>query len=443
MDDADQEPAGANAFLERVPWWTVPAILLGIPLVAAIISVLSPDFFARVIWQYYWGPIVADALEAGTAGIERYGVVAHGGYNAVNTVSWAILLFTCVLGAAQLLHRFRVEMSERMILASTLWVITGSVFHVLQDAQLFEQPLEYYFITPPIWLIYAAFGLGSMMFGVYLQYVQRETGSLEQAVQKTWFLFTIFVLGYALVWLIHAQDPAGSQFNEDAALVNPVFAALYAAVALFALRGLARKTGRIEPWQCVGTFSIGWLLLSIHQYAMYWRAPWPGKVPGDEMTFTLLLVPALAGATVLIVAIVAKQLLKRGIENAAAFLKPINLFLIFSQMVDAFSTSVGLDLGPRHGQSYDEKHLLSEIVINSGERFAEAIGWGWGAAHPTFVSFATVKLVVSLLVVYAIDVSSKEDAAKHPTMINLIKLAVIMVGIGPGIRNTLRMTLSI
>ena len=72
-----------------------------------------------------------------------------------------------------------------------------------------------------------------------------------------------------------------------------------------------------------------------------------------------------------------------------------------------------------------------------------SLGWAWGEDHPTFTGFAAVKLAVSLLVIYAIDIQSKEDVKKYPTMIGLVKFAIIMVGIGPGVRNITRMSLGI
>ncbi len=420
-----------GSILDRVPGYVVPALLLGVPGLAWILSALWPRFYAEVIWQYYWGPIVADGSEVGSAGMERYGITVHGGYNLVNTISWAILLFVCIFGIAQLLHRFKVPMDAKMILAANAWVVTGSVFHVLQDSQLFNQPLEFLFITPPIWLLYGAGGVGSMVLGVYYEHIRQKTGSLEVALQKVWFLFIIFVLAYTALWI--------AQWEQVVAYLNPIWAAAAAAIAFFVFRAIATKAGRIVPSHCVATFSIGWFLMAVFYYVAYtWDPSWGDRNPTDDLRFAIWLVPALAGAVTGAVYLVAKQFKARGKEDAAAFMMPINLVIIFGQMVDAFSTAVGVDL-----RNYTEKHVLSEWVRHTFETFAANIGWEWGAAHPTFLAFVPVKLLVSLMVIYAIDVSGKEDTARQPTLMNLIKFAVIMVGLGPGTRNTLRMTLGI
>lgn len=425
---AEEPENRVNEVLERVPWYAVPAVLLGVPALAAILSALFPSFYHDVVWKYYWGPIVADGSEVDV--MVRGGVAAESGYNIVNTISWALLLFVCVLGIAQLLHRFRVPMDTRMILAATAWVVTGSVWHVLQDAQLFRQPLEFFFITPPVWLLFGAGGIASMVLGVYFRYVQEETGSLERALQKVWFLFSIFVLAYTFLWI------AG--WSQVAVYLNPVYLAIHALIAYLAVRIVARRAGGIEPWQCVATFSIGWFLVGLHYYGLYLTDPWPGRFPDDALRFGIWFIPLLATAVTGAVYLVARWLRARGSENAWAFMRPINLVLVWSHMLDAFSTSVGVDRG-----TYGEKHLLSESVRLWSQRLYETVGWEWGAANPTFMGFAPIKLLVALLVVYAIDIASEEDAQKHPIMINLVKFAIIMVGIGPGVRNTLRMTLGI
>jgi uncharacterized membrane protein len=123
---------------------------------------------------------------------------------------------------------------------------------------------------------------------------------------------------------------------------------------------------------------------------------------------------------------------------ATAYALAINLLLVFSQMLDGFATALGIDL-----LGYMEKHVLSARVIDVFRGFSQDVGWTFGATYPTFLAFAPVKFLVSLLVVYAIDVHSREDARTHPTMIGLVKFAIIMVGIGPGVRDFTRMSLGV
>ena len=104
----------------------------------------------------------------------------------------------------------------------------------------------------------------------------------------------------------------------------------------------------------------------------------------------------------------------------------------------AFATSFGIDLA-----GYEEKHVLSAGIIDEFRDFSQGVGFDFGATYPTFIAFVAVKLLVSLLVIYAIDVYSKEDAQTNPTMIGLVKFAIIMVGLGPGVRDFVRLSLGV
>ncbi len=420
---AEESTGKTGDLLERIPWYTVPSILIGVPVLMAILSLLSPDFYTHVVWQYYWGPIAADAAPGDV--LYRDGVSAHAGYNVVNTASWAVLLGLCLIGLSQMLNRLRQPMDNKMILGATAWVVTGAVWHVLQDSKLIQQPLEYFFITPPIYLLFALFGVISLLYGHYAKHVTARTGSLEQGLQKIWFLFMVVVLGYTFLWL--------AEWDQVVVYVNPVWVALFAILTFAVVRWRVARLGRIEPSEMTMIFSIGWFLLSMAYVWSYIQEPWPGRFPDDDLQYAFLIAPALAAAVTGVVFLVARALKQRGKEGAAAYLMPINLVLVFSQMVDAFATSLGIDLS-----NYREKHILSEAV----RKVTEGLG-GFFEKYPTFLGFAPVKLAVSLLVVYAIDVSSKDDVKRYPTLIGLVKFAIIMVGVGPGVRNMTRMSLGI
>ena len=96
-----------------------------------------------------------------------------------------------------------------------------------------------------------------------------------------------------------------------------------------------------------------------------------------------------------------------------------NLLILYSHMLDASSTYIGVDwLG------YHEKHVLPTMLI---DLFGTAI-----------VMFP-LKLVVLLPVLALIDESMKGEAALR----NLTKLALLTLGLAPATRNMLRMTLGI
>jgi uncharacterized membrane protein len=440
--------------LERLPWWIVPALLVGIPLLFAAGAAVAPQqVYHEVVWPYYWGPIKADAENQATLLLcqdgnttatvcpgGQEGILAHSGYNVVNTASWAVLLGLCLVGCAQVLQRTKTPMDAKLIVGAAGWVVAGSVFHVMEDVGLFAPPTQYVFITPPIYLLFAAGGVGSLLVGHYLRKVA-EKGGLELALQKLLFIVATPVVLYLMMWVY--------KWDQVTHYVNPVWVALFGLAAYFLAAAHFRMKKAVDPAALVGWMSVGWILLGVAYVVLFATGPWPIKAAGGfpltphPLPIALLALPlaaAVAGLAFLYGVLTVGRHEAKGKAKARdysrALLQPINLLLIGSQMLDAFATSIGIDLG-----GYNEKHVLSGNVIVWTRNLGHATGMSFLEHYPTFVGFATVKLLVSLLVVQAIDGSP--DAKRNPTLTGLVKFAIIMVGLGPGIRDFLRMSLGV
>jgi uncharacterized membrane protein len=94
--------------------------------------------------------------------------------------------------------------------------------------------------------------------------------------------------------------------------------------------------------------------------------------------------------------------------------------LIFGHMLDASATSYGIDLHPLR---YVEQHVVGSTLI--------------GATGTAFVMFP-LKLVVIIPAIYTLNLYKKEG---NEELWHLILLAMIMVGLAPGIRDMVRMVL--
>ncbi len=539
-----EEAAKPGFTLDSIPWYTVPAILLGVPAVIGILSLIWPQvFFDQFVAKYYWDPIRNDS-----------------GYNAINTGTWAILMFTCLLGLTQMLNGLKVKMNNAIIYGAVGWVVAGANFRVLEDVRMFSPPLQYIMITPPIYLLFGLFGVLSLLVGLYVQKVDEVHGR-DAAFQKLWFIQAALVMVYTLLW--------AAEWGQIVVYLNPIHVALFAALGHFIIRWWVTKKGELDARDMVLLLSIPVILMSLDYVVQFLIDPW---IPsGDGVPTSFITAPLLAiamtgvvwagarnahneeaphwhiaiwggvfaatlafvmwtapdatrvpvnaasvlsilgfgalltgggylfaycakkradllwyiGAGVLglvalqVLAIVAERILlrfgtdlggwtyliaaaviaflvfrnkddliaftKRLQEQGGAspvftmaFMAPINLLLIASQLMDGFATSLGLDLA-----GYTEKHVLSAFLIDAFHDFSVNVGWEFGAAYPTFIAFVPVKLAISLLVVYAIDVYSREDSAKYPTLIGFVKFAIIMVGIGPAVRDFVRLSLGV
>jgi uncharacterized membrane protein len=100
---------------------------------------------------------------------------------------------------------------------------------------------------------------------------------------------------------------------------------------------------------------------------------------------------------------------------------PLYLILIFGQLLDASATSYGIDLHP--SVRYVEQHVVGSGLIE--------------LTHTAFVMFP-LKLVVLFPAIYIMELYRKEA---NPAFWHLVLLAMIVVGLAPGIRDMMRMVL--
>jgi uncharacterized membrane protein len=88
------------------------------------------------VYKYYIIPIITDV-----------------GYNPVNTITWAIILGICIFGVLKLLEKIKVEADWEFIKVIIPYVVAGSILRVFEDADMFVPPIQYLFITPPIYIL--------------------------------------------------------------------------------------------------------------------------------------------------------------------------------------------------------------------------------------------------------------------------------------------------
>ena len=78
------------------------------------------------------------------------------------------------------------------------------------------------------------------------------------------------------------------------------------------------------------------------------------------------------------------------------------------------------------GLSYAEKHPASNVLLEI-----------WGPLFPI------VKFVLIIVVVYVFDVLYKDELKDHMTLVNLLKIGILILGFSPGLRDLLRVTMGV
>lgn len=271
------------------------------------------------IQVYYINPIVYDTE-----------------YNPVDTVTYAITLGLCLFLVLRLLKRLDVKINERFILAVSPFMFVGSILRVMEDAEIFEAPIRYLFISP---LIY--------------------------------FLLFFICISALLVSLILYKRGVIRDY-----------------IPLFGITGVV----------CM-IVSLG-VLLQKGDVELIWVPP---VVIGIAVMVTFILF------------LIGRSLdLKYLTSN-------VSLSILTAHLIDASSSYIGIG---RLG--YVGKHVVENFLI--------------GFTNSAAVMFP-LKLSVLIPTLFVLDryFSEEEDI----DLKNIVLLTVLMLGIGPGIRNMLRMTLGV
>jgi uncharacterized membrane protein len=104
----------------------------------------------------------------------------------------------------------------------------------------------------------------------------------------------------------------------------------------------------------------------------------------------------------------------------------VNISILFTHLLDASSTFVGIDW-----LNYYEKHVVPTFFIDLAGKFT---------SHPSIVMYP-LKLIVFIPVLYMLDNDFKDE--KEKKLIGLLKLTILVLGLSPAVRNTLRIMMGV
>lgn len=183
-------------------------------------------------------------------------------------------------------------------------------------------------------------------------------------------------------------------------------------VSLLASAVTLERRGKIKDYHAFFCYAgIAWTLINIAMLLIVGEAknPFPAAA--------ILILGALATYAV--------YFISRSLDFTLLTNK-LNISLLFAHLLDASSTYVGMDwLG------YYEKHVAPTFFINLAGNYTE---------HPSMVMYP-LKLLVFIPVLYMLD--CKFDNEKEKKMISLMKLAILVLGLSPATRNTLRILMGV
>ncbi|MFZ3169641.1 MAG: DUF63 family protein [Candidatus Methanoperedens sp.] len=97
------------------------------------------------------------------------GIVNDTSYNHFDMITYIIILFVGVFVIKKLLNKLRIKIDEEFVIAAIPFIFMGSVFRVIEDADILKPPVKYFFITPLIFFVIFAICFGTLLVARYLE----------------------------------------------------------------------------------------------------------------------------------------------------------------------------------------------------------------------------------------------------------------------------------
>ena len=172
-------------------WWLLylfaPLVLVGVAILAFPTLV-----YDRFIWQYLWGPVVADAAGQPVA---HEGIRAVRGYTAVNTITYLAAVVYSLPGLRAYLDHLDVTFDARLAYGFAPIIVAGGAMRALEDIGLLSD-YAVWFITPSIYFVVTAvtvlaLGIGALARGGHI-------GSIPSTVGLVGMCWAVGAVGWAL-----------------------------------------------------------------------------------------------------------------------------------------------------------------------------------------------------------------------------------------------------
>ena len=396
-------------------------------------------FAPEIFWDdfvkiYIWDPIVKDAGESGDAG-----------YSQVNTIVYILTMVAAVIAFQALFRKWQLPVHDNMVWALMSWVVLAPVLRVLEDADYFGEGIDVLFISPLIHIHLAGWLILSAVIG---KISNNNHISLLSMLLVAYVAFT----GFLVLPNVHIHETGRFWILFGSVLGGLTIAAV-----------LHNTWGWDAISRSILAFASGLIVMGLGHWVQLHKTPWAqdsGLMPRDNDIIWPVLV------VVVIPLIITWAVWKMGEEDLAQLrltgnevgvipdklsLKewesedrsahPVEILtpkgilatpmvagMMFGQLCDGLATMVGIDYF-----GYSEKHPLSDAVIQFGGSL-DILGEGaW--------LFFLVKASLVTLIVWMFSQMRVESRQQHLRV--LIVLAVMIVGMAPGLRDIGRLILGV
>lgn len=377
-------------------------------LLAGLLALIKPSiFWDGFLWKYFFGPVVADA--GGDAG----GIDSS--YNIFDTLTYGIILALSAYFIHKLFVKLKLRVGLWFFVSLSPVILIGPSARVLEDMELFREPLQYVFISPVIYIFLGIATLGALVIS-YM--IERRFPKGGKRYRSASFLF-LTIPGLTVSLIIKT-------FPDWYNCEIPIWPMLLITLGISLLFSFRSERPRYE--KILFGFWLQGLTFVVYAYLLWGtKGDWydhyirMNSTPDSALMGGLIIFGIMAGATAVTVLIL--YLLSRKFEKLSGIVKGVNVMIIGGHMLDASATYMGID---HYG--YVEKHVLPDFLIRTT-----------GTALVMF----PLKLLFIIPAIYFVDRMAEDELSDNEHMIALVKLAILILGFAPGTRDAIRLMVGV
>lgn len=406
-----------KSWFEKNKIYILLSILTIIILTIIIGCIFVPSiFYDQWIWKYYWGPIVADANPNSSTAVHN-GVIAIEGYTLISEITYGIILIIAIFAIYKLLKKLQIIIDWKFCLALMPYILLGPVSRVLEDADYFNIPFVYWFISPLIYLQIAAYALFFVITGYLIEKHFKNNINNKFKLFYPVILLLIVNVFVALLWT------NGAQYGVD--IIDSFIFYLVSCVALLPILSLYLKNKIITVNTLLFSGGMLFLLPGLYIIGKWVLGYFWGDISPDVRFDVFELIIVLVSIIAIAVYLFSRRFDKN--EKIAVFKQPLNISMIIGHMIDGLTSYISIYDPLKMGLPiYVEKHPASNVLMEI-----------WPPLFPI------VKFLLIIFIIYIFDILYKEELKNYQTFVNLLKIGILILGFSPGVRDLLRVTMGV
>jgi uncharacterized membrane protein len=386
-------------------------VFLGIITVIIIGYLLAPTLiYDQWIWKYYWGPVVADA--SGHS-ISYNGVTASEGYTILSEITYGVILVCALFGLYKLLKKLEIKIDWYFCIALFPYILFGPVTRVLEDTNYFSEPVVYWFISP---LIYFQTTLCVLIFLFLGYYLQKKAFTRRKTLFILLSMFCLIDILYTIMWAF--------RIRYGASIIEP---GIFYVLSILAFLPFLYRYIKKQMMTVNTIIFSGGLLVLLPCVFLIGRWMTGNQWSGTYGTYlnVFFLVIGLVALIVFLVYLIAWIYRKH--DTMRVYKNPLNLSMLAGHLIDGITSYVSIYDPLSMGlPSYIEKHPASNSLMEL-----------WPPLFPI------VKFLLIIMVIYVFDVAYKKELTKYSRLVNLLKIGIFILGVSPGLRDLLRVTMGV